>query len=61
MATLRSLGLPVDDFRKQIQREWLFFQQYLKSQGKGVFVACPFSETHEERSPSLLLRITGGM
>ena len=57
MTTLRSLGLPVDDFRKQIQREWLFFQQVFEIAREGVYLShVLFSETHEERSPSLLLR-----
>ncbi len=54
---LRDLGLPIDDVAKQIQREWLFFQQIFESAQKGVFFSHVwYSETHEERSPSLLLR-----
>lgn len=54
---LRTLGLPIDDVAKQIQREWLFFQQIFESAQKGVFLSHVwYSETHEERSPSLLLR-----
>lgn len=57
ITTLRQLGLPIDDVAKQIQREWLFFQQIFETAQKGVFLShVVYSETHEEHSPSLLLR-----
>lgn len=54
---LRQSGLPIDDVAKQIQREWLFFQQIFETAKKGVFLShALYSEKHEERSSSLLLR-----
>lgn len=54
---LRQSGLPIDDVAKQIQREWLFFQQIFETAQKGVFLShVLYSEKHEERSSSLLLR-----
>ncbi len=54
---LRQSGIPIDDVAKQIQREWLFFHQIFETAQKGVFLShVLYSETHEERSASLLLR-----
>ncbi|MGC9054220.1 MAG: PD-(D/E)XK nuclease family protein [Candidatus Hydrogenedens sp.] len=54
---LRQSGLPIDDITKQIQREWLFFQQIFETTRKGVFLShALYSETHRECSSSLLLR-----
>ncbi len=57
ITAMRKLGLQVDDVAKQIQREWLFFQQIFESVKKGIYLSnALYSETHEERSGSLLLR-----
>jgi len=54
---LQQLGIPIDDVRKHIQREWLFFQKIFEVGQKGVFLSYAFfSETQRQRTPSLLLR-----